>query len=342
MAFNYSVVIRTLGDTGEKYRKMLEAISHQTIAPTEIVVVIPHGYSLDYTLGNERVIYSNKGMVSQRAVGMREAKCDYLLVVDDDLDFPTDFVEKMYEHLRQNDLDCVLAFGDYYSLPDKDQAKQISFKTNLKQLAKQIRGAFTGQVFYSRRRSDYFDTITRTAGHRAFLNHKEKLCQTGCFQCFFIKKDSAVKVCFEEERWLEQGSLSQYAAFDDTVFFYKLFLLGGKIAYAAGTNYTHLDAAAGRVAKDKVTAKRIRLYSIARNRTVFWKRFVLSSRPGLLTWLGGIYGLGNYALYSSIINLLPRNWPAIAALFAGYRDAFRLLSQDDILEKPLWCSHRDE
>ena len=54
--FRYSVVIRTLGNSGEKYRKMLEAIDRQKVSPMEIVVVIPHGYTLDYMLGNQRVV----------------------------------------------------------------------------------------------------------------------------------------------------------------------------------------------------------------------------------------------------------------------------------------------
>ena len=111
--FSYSVVIRTLGNTGEKYLQMLKAIEQQTVKPEEIVVVIPEGYALDHSLGNERIIRSAKGMVSQRAVGIAEAKGEYLLVLDDDLDFPPDFAEQLYLHLVKEDLDCVLAFGDW-------------------------------------------------------------------------------------------------------------------------------------------------------------------------------------------------------------------------------------
>ena len=318
----YSVVIRTLGNSGEKYRKMLEAIERQTVSPMEIVVVIPHGYTLDHMLGKERIVHSEKGMVSQRAVGIEEAQGEYLLVLDDDLDFPPDFVEIMYYHMIEKNLDCVLAFGSGYN---DIQSKGGQSSASFTHFAKRIRGAFTGQYFYSNRKSDYFDTITRTAGHRAFINHKEKPCQTGCFQCFFIKNKVAKGLHFEKEKWLEQGRLSQYAAYDDAVFFYKLFLSGGAFSYTMETTYVHLDAGAGRFAKSKLTAKRNRLYCIARNRTIFWSRFIMPSRPGLLTLLGGLYGLGNYALYSVIINLYPKNWSAISALFAGYRDAFNFI-----------------
>ena len=319
--FNYSIVIRTLGNTGEKYRQMLQAIEHQTVKPMEILVVIPEGYTLDHQLGNERIIRSAKGMVTQRAIGIAEAAGDYLLVLDDDLDFPSDFAEKMYNHLHANHLDCTLAFpgeGKHESnIPQK-----VSKKTKLLSAIKRARGAFTGQVFYSRKSSEWFDVITGTAGHRTYVNCEDKLCQAGCFQCFFIKSSKAKEVRFDEEVWLEQGQLSKYAAYDDAVFFYKLYLQGGRIAYTLDTGYIHLDAAAGRPAKDKLEAKRIRLYTIARNRTLFWLLHIWPSRHNLRTLLGGIYALINYTLYNLTINSVPKYWPAITALIRGYKDAF--------------------
>lgn len=324
----YSIVIRTLGNTGGKYLQMLHAIEQQTVKPEEIVVVIPEGYTLDHSLGTERIIHSAKGMVTQRAVGIMEAIGDYLLVLDDDLDFPPDFAEKMHQHLQEKNLDCVLAFPG--SIPDNDKSGDITEggkfpKHKFISWLKRIRGAYTGQVFYSNKRSEYFDVITNTAGHRTYVNCEDNLCQAGCFQCFFIKRDIAKNVNFEEEVWLEQGTITQYAAYDDAVFFYKLFLKGGKIAYTKSTNYIHLDAAAGRPAKDKLTSKKIRLYSIARNRTIFWFRLIWPSRRSWRTLIGGLYALFNYTLYNLLINLSPKNWPAISAMFKGYHDAFQYI-----------------
>lgn len=131
--FNYSIVIRTLGNTGDKYLQMLRAIERQTVKPLEILVVIPEGYSLDHQLGTERIIRSEKGMVTQRAVGIREAKGEYLLVLDDDLDFPPDFAEQMHDHLKTRQLDCVLAFGGGYV---STGGTAISVKSSLKKRVK--------------------------------------------------------------------------------------------------------------------------------------------------------------------------------------------------------------
>lgn len=325
--FNYSIVIRTLGNTGKKYLQMLQAIERQTVKPCEIVVVIPEGYTLDHSLGYERVIFSKKGMITQRAVGIAEAKGEYLLVLDDDLDFPPDFAEQMYAYLQAKQLDCVLAFGNGMTTEKGTVQKKGFFKNKLKLSIKRLRLAFTGQAFYSRRRSQWFDTIASTGGHRTYLNNEDGLCQTGCFQCLFIKSDKAKLVHFEEEHWLEEGNLSRYAAYDDAVFFYKLYLQGGHIAYCKTTDYTHLDAAAGRQAQDRLTAKRIRLYTIARNRTIFWYKHIWSNHCNLHNLVGGIYGIVNYAIYNFLVNIRPKYWSTIGAMLQGYRDAFSYIRQ---------------
>lgn len=322
--FSYSIVIRTLGNTGEKYQQMLQAIERQTVKPEEIVVVIPEGYPLDHSLDNEHIIRSAKGMVTQRAVGIAEAKSDYLLVLDDDLDFPPNFAELLYAHLQARNLDCVLTIGRG-NTTDCTVIQKTSSKNKLKQMAKKLHLAFTGQAFYSNSTSQWFDTIASTGGHRTYVNCEEGLCQTGAFACFFIKTDKAKNVHFEEEVWLEQGSLSSYAAYDDAVFFYKLYLQGGKIAYTHSTDYIHLDAAAGHQAKTRIESKRIRLYTIARNRTIFWYRHIWSNKRSLRNLAGGGYGMVNYALYNIVVNMYPKFWPAIEAMMKGYYDALRFI-----------------
>lgn len=324
MTFNYSIVIRTLGTAGDKYRAMLRAIERQTVRPSEVVVVLPEGCTPDHSLGYERVVHCKKGMVTQRAVGIAEASAEYMLVVDDDLDFPPDFVEKLHATLEERQLDCVLAFGGGVSHGEKP--RRMAKRAQVRRTLMRLRSAFTGQMFVSHRKSPFFDTIASTGGHRTYVNCPEGLCQTGCFQCFFIKSDKAKAVRFDEEAWLEQGSLSPYAAYDDAVFFYKLYLQGGRTAYAQTTGYTHLDAGAGRKAKSRLSARRIRLYTIARNRTIFWRRHIWPNHRNLHTLLGGIYGMTNYAIYSILVNLYPKNWPAIKALFKGYHDAFKFKS----------------
>ena len=328
---SYSVVIRTLGNSGEKYKALLDSIKAQSVQPEKIIVVIPDGYSLDYTLGNETIIRSPKGMVTQRAVGIDAAESEYILVVDDDIEFKEDFVARLASYQKANNLDCVLP-GEGY-LRQEDTTINLEYPFNIR-----LRYAFTGRMFQTKRSSKYIDVITATAGHKVYCGSNQidqcYYSQTGNFQCFFINTAKAQQVNFDKEAWLQQGSLSSYAIYDDATFFYHFYLQGYNIAYALRARYRHLDAAAGRRAKNKVDARRIRYFSVARNRTVFWYRFLYQPSDTvfrrLKVLLGGIYAFVNYSLYSIIVNSFPKYWPVISAMAQGYKEAFSIIRRNEL------------
>ena len=307
------MVIRTLGNAGDKYLALLNSIQRQTLQPAEVVVVIPEGYPLDHRIGNERVIRSAKGMVTQRAMGICSANSEWLLVVDDDVQLPDDFAEKVLGYAALRQLDCVLC-SPHEQNSIADEGRKKPFTT-----ARRMRLAFTAQAFYSTRKSAFFDTITTSGGHRTYVNHPNGLCQTGPFFCFMVKADKARGVHFEEDAWLEQGTLTSYAAYDDACFFYKLYLAGARIAYCHSVRCLHLDAAAGRPAESAMQARCRRLYSIARNRTLFWRKYIFGRRRTLRNLLGGLHGIFGYALYNTLINL--HRPAAIRAMFLGYKEA---------------------
>lgn len=324
MRISYSVVIRTLGNSGEPYKRLLQSIANQTIEPEEIIVVIPDGYELDFQLGNERVVRCEKGMVTQRAVGIKEASSDYILVVDDDLEFDDDMVERLYLYMVENKLDCCLPMqGD----PVGNEEKTINLKYPL---SIRLRNGFTGQMFTSRRKSEYLDVLTRTAGHKVYINSNSLdhcyRCTTGAFACFFIKTTIAKLARFEDEIWLEQGRLTSYSAYDEPVFFSKLNKLGLQMAYAMRVRFKHLDAKAGHHTKSKLEKKSIRYYSIARNRSIYWYKFIWKYSEGITekckSLFGGLYGFLNYTMLSITVSCRPKYWDSIKALFMGYKDAY--------------------
>ena len=335
---SYSVVIRTLGNTGEKYNALLQSIKKQTIKPDEIIVVIPNGYTLDYQLGIERIIRSPKGMISQRACGIMEAKSDYILVVDDDLEFSATLVEELYDYLSLNHLDVCFPMEGVESTEEKEKSKMI-FQWKLSIL---MRSFFTGQMFISKRKSKFLDIITPTAGHKVFIKDKYKdglyFCQTGNFQIHFIKTELAKRVQLENEKWLETGTISRYSAYDDPVYYYKLYLMGATMAYSLRTRYKHLDAGAGRIAHSKVEEKRIRYYTVAKNRTIFWKKFIWDytstiKKPFVL--ICGLYGMINYFMFSVLVSAYPKMWSAIQALCEGYKHAITYLLFHKIGDKSI-------
>lgn len=188
-------------------------------------------------------------------------------------------------------------------------------------------------MFLSRRETEWLDVLTYTAGHKVFVNSNKLdkcyLCQTACFQCFFIKTAFAKAAHFEQEEWLQQGSMSSYAAYDEPVFFSKLNQQGLRMAYSLRTRYQHLDAAAGRQAKNVTEAKKIRYFTTARNRTIYWYKFILlpaRASKKILAIAGGAYGLTNYAIFTILINLRPQHIRTLTALFKGYKEAFQYIS----------------
>lgn len=336
---SYSVVIRTLGNGGEKYKRLLESIKSQTIQPEQIIVAIPEGYSLDFSLGSESILRATKGMVSQRAEGILSARSRNILVVDDDIEFGPSFVEELDGFMNTHHLDCVLPMEGKDDCPD---SKRMNLWYSF---PRRIRSGFTGQMFQTRKKSDYLDTITITAGHKVFCNSNIKdrcyYCQTGNFQCFYIDTGKAKNVHFENEIWLQQGSISSYSSYDDPAFFYHFYLQGNTIAYALRTRYVHLDSGSGRVAHSKLESKCIRYFTIARNRTFFWYRFLFQTSTSFvrrsLVVFGGLYAFINYTLYTMLINVHPKYWKAIKALWTGYKEAWLLISSKSI--KPLEISY---
>ena len=98
---DYSVVIRTTGKAGEKYAALLRSIDALEPKPREVIVVLPEGYDLPpERLGWETFHFCPKGMVTQRFYGIRVCRTPYALISDDDIAFDPDFVQKLYQPVK--------------------------------------------------------------------------------------------------------------------------------------------------------------------------------------------------------------------------------------------------
>ena len=59
---SYSIAIRTLGTTGEMFRKELESLYAQTVQPERVVSYIAEGYKRPgFTVGKEEYVRVPKG-----------------------------------------------------------------------------------------------------------------------------------------------------------------------------------------------------------------------------------------------------------------------------------------
>jgi GT2 family glycosyltransferase len=106
----YSVIIRSVRDN-EYLRQALAALASQTHRPSEIVIVIPDDVDqwrvVDATV---RFAMATRGMVSQRAAGIREAQYPLLILIDDDIVLAPDAVERLFDPLVRRNVECVVPY----------------------------------------------------------------------------------------------------------------------------------------------------------------------------------------------------------------------------------------
>ena len=254
MDIDYSVVIRTTGNAGVKYQKLLESISRLEPSPKEIIVVLPEGYDLPKEqLGWESFYFCPKGMVRQRLEGIKYCKTKYALVCDDDITFEKDFVRKLYHPLYMGKA-CFSAGPLYSFLPSGK--KSVLF------------AAITGSAVPALRRNRYISVFKGTGySYNKHLRKKSVIeTQSIPWTCFFAEVTAFRKLRLEDEKWLDMNG---YSAMDDQSMFYKAWLMGLKTVIVESAKYNHLDA--------KTSTRNNKpafLYSFTFNRTVFWHRFI--------------------------------------------------------------------
>lgn len=261
---SYSIYIRTLGIGGDKYKSLLKSISIQTIPPNEVVVVLPYGYPIPKEqLGDERFAFSEKGMIKQRLFAIEDAKTEYILLLDDDVKFEAEFVEKEFLSMQKAKATCCI------SQMEKDRNAK---KSTLKKILNHI----IGSEVHKNTKDNYLYKINKAGG---FITNthidlsKPVYSQTGHGSNCLCKVSDLRSINFEEELWLES---SGYALPDDQVMFYKLFLQGTSIAVCTNTKFQHLDAATTNDGKRQLRIAQAK----AGNYLIFWYRFIYRRNKG--------------------------------------------------------------
>lgn len=209
---------------------LLDSITGLSVQPQNIYVYIPYGYDLPKErIGSEVFIRCEKGMVTQRSLPFTEITTPYCLFCDDDISFPSDFVEKLFNELTENEGDCIS--------PD-------SFKTTQKSIFVQIINLIK---WASPRKSDAwaFKINRYTSGYSYNSNPQSNVLksQSAAFPCFLCKMDVFRSIHFEDERWLDT---MLYGEGDDQLFFYKMYLMGYKLLVSFDSCIEHLDGKTSR------------------------------------------------------------------------------------------------
>lgn len=256
---NYAVVIRTIGKANEKYAKLLNSIKKLEPQPKEVIVVLPEGYDEPKEqLGYERLVYSKKGMVSQRLYGLYETDAEYILFCDDDVSFESDYIQKLYKPICDGIADATVGpLLEFF--PPK----------GIKSIVSTLLAGAIPTIFNKQK----YTKILRCSGwsyNRINLSNCNKYYETesAAWTNFFIKRDVMLKLEFEKELWLDKFG---YASLDDQTMFYKLYKMGYKTLVVTDAIYRHEDA--------KTSIQDLKLehiYAAGFNHYIFWHRFIYS------------------------------------------------------------------
>lgn len=252
----YTAVIRTLGQAGEKYQRLLDSLCAQTVSPEKILVYIAEGYPLPKeTCGKEEYISVKKGMIAQRALPYKEVETEYILFLDDDLLLPKNFVENLFEELKNNHADVVA--------PDV-------FPNASRSLKSEIMMTISGRMRARRgdKREGYKVMATSGFSYNKTPENRAYNSQTNAGACFFCRKSDFLKIRFDEETWLDGMG---YPIGEDQIMFYKMYLSGLKQLTVFGTGIEHLDAGCNLGNKEKELKLLEGDYFFRR---VFWHRFL--------------------------------------------------------------------
>ena len=221
----YSIAIRTLGTSGEKFVRELESIKRQTVQPEKVVIYIAEGYARpEYTIGKEEYVWVKKGMMRQRVLRYEEIDSPLILLLDDDVELASDSAEKMIHALNEYHLDCIAA---------------DTFRNHKMPFSGKLYAAVTNLVFphYSNK----WAFKIHSNGSFSYNNRVKRdvyLSQSAAGPASLWKKDVFLALHLTDELWLEKFG---FPYGEDALTFNKLYKNGHRLAVHYNSGIINLD-----------------------------------------------------------------------------------------------------
>ena len=288
----YSVAIRTLGTSGEKFVRELESIKRQTVQPEKVVVYIAEGYKRpEYTIGMEEYVWVKKGMMSQRILRYDEINSPLMLLLDDDIELAPDSVEKLIVAMEENQLDCIA--------PD-------TFRNHRMPLSSKIYAGITNLVFPHY--SDKWAFKIHGNGSFSYNNTVQKdvyLSQSAAGPASLWKKEVFWALHLDDELWLERFG---FPFGEDALTYNKLFKNGYRLGVHYNSGVKNLDGKSSSGAFQRNTRK-----------------FYVRSIASLLIWYRICFSPSNVSIFRKIWAVLSFSIKALWLLFVNILAAIRLM-----------------
>lgn len=313
---DYIAVIRTLGQAGSKYWRLLNSLATQSIPPKSILVYIASGYPLPKeTIGIEKYIYVEKGMLSQRALLYEEVDTEYMLFLDDDLEFPSNTVQRMFELLERDEADVISP--DIFSNADRPLRSEVMM-------------TLSGRM-RARRNDDIWGyKVMRTGGYsyNKIPTKEVYLSETNAGACFLCKKKDFLRVKLHDELWVDA---MPYPLGEDQVMYYKMHRLGLKQLTWYNHGFKHLDGG-GNSTPEKESK---RLYGDVYFKIVFWHRFILSPEKNKLLRIWSSLAISYMLAFTTISSLLRLRFDILKVKYNAIIEGVRFIKSEEYKRLPL-------
>lgn len=308
----YSICIRTLGRGGEKYKKLINSIKNLSIKPKEILIVIPKGYEPPKDrIESSTIVFSEKGMLLQRIIGYEKATSEYVLLLDDDVEFEPDMVEKLSKPVLEGK--AALSFPIYEELlPQKGMKGAVS--------------ALTLSAVPSLRGSSKYVKILPSGGYMYNRNYSNDdgwlYSESAPGMCVFGEREALLECCLREELWVENPG---YALRDDAIVIYKAYLKARFAVAVMDIDIRHLDIGASENNRNLKAA-----YAATLNHIIFWHRFIFKESKNIfkkiIAALAIVYWSISITGYFIIKLAASRDFAIFKASVKGIASGFRYIA----------------
>ena len=316
----YSVAIRTLALSPDSLRKVLQGVFSQTIRPEKVVVYIARNYAIpSWRVGYEQYVYTDKGMMSQRALPYTELTSDYILMLDDDLVLAPATASRL------------LATAD---TEHTDLLGADVFQNHLLPVTARLTAAVSSLVMphyrhdkaFRLRRDGAFSYIARP--RRQYYSS-----DTCCGPLMLWRRESFLRLHAEDEKWIDTLG---YAYGEDALLSYKATANGMKAGIDFRAEVTNLDS---RTSSDRYRNDPQRLYIRAKAMFITWWRMCYkphgNHRRGASGALFG--GVLKYMWLTPVMlafSAVTFSTTPIRAYLRGLRDGYRYVRSDIYLSIP--------
>lgn len=276
---SYSIAIRTLGLSGDKFAKELDSIAKQSVQPERIIIYIAKGYARpEYTIGREEYVEVTKGMLAQRALEYNEIDSEFILMLDDDVELSLDSAELLLTAAMENNVDCVAA---------------DTFLNHKMSVVSKIYNACVNLTFPHYSRKWAFKIMPNNSF--SYNNKPTKnfyYSQSAAGPASLWRKTTFLQMNYTDELWIDRLGFSWG---DDGLIFNKLHKnRPDKLGVLFNVGITHLDA--------KTQSKSYQADS---------RKFMTRSMASFIIWYRICYNLKNISALKRIYTLLLYSLKAI-------------------------------